>query len=487
VFGLVVALTLLLVVSSLASASTGSAAGPRSMTAALGTTYNATFNETGLPSGTNWSVHVSFIGCGCQGVHKTFTSNGPSIVVPLPNGSYRYNVLKVPGYFVNLSASGKFNVSNGSPATITFAFHPIIPFLVTFNETGLPNGTLWTVTVVGNGHGQEATLEHVTASSYGTSLDLSLLNGTYHYTVAKVPGSFFAGPSHGVFTVAGASPPTITVAWFTPPTYALSFTESGLAAGTNWSVRLVGFGGVPIHETLSSTAPTITFSLPSGTYRYAVAEVLGYGLNASTSVGHLSITNASVAVNVSFQALSGGAFYPVTFQETGLANGTHWVVAIVATHTFGHSRRAEQSSNGTTATLLLQNGTYRFNVLKVRGYTSNDSAGVFVVAGAAPAAINVTFSAIPTYAMTFSETGLPNGTNWSVLVRSTTVGSSMWYIRETLTSNASSIVVYLPNGSYCYRILPVPGYVLPAGTATGSITVAGSSPAGVTASFSVKG
>ncbi len=66
------------------------------------------------------------------------------------------------------------------------------------------------------------------------------------------------------------------------------------------------------------------------------------------------------------------------------------------------------------------------------------------------------------YPVTFVESGLANGTNWSV-----TLGDAPQY------SNASSIVFTQMNGSYTYTVAPVTGYRDPT-PASGSINVNGS-------------
>lgn len=472
------ALALTLVGVGSAVASSGAAV----QTATGSTTYNATFVETGLPSGTSWGVHVSYIGCSCTGVHKTFTTTSSSITVPLMNGSYRYHAVLVPGFYVNVSASGILNISGASPANTSFVYHPVIPFPVEFNETGLPNATLWSVSVQGNGQGQERRLERVTETSYTDQVVFSLPNGTYHYTVAPIAGSFFLSPPKGKFVIDGASPPPVAVTFETPPTYNLTFTEHGLPNGTNWTVRIGGAPTVHFHQVLSTVTDQITFRVPAGTFHYVVGEVLGFTVNGSAT-GSITVTNTSVSANVTYQSLAPGAFYPVVFQENGLPNGTHWTVRIAATHTVGHSRGEAESSNSTTNTFSLQNGSYRFFVHFVRGFNDSVSSGSFSVAGGSPATIEINFTLIPTYTVTFSETGLPNGTNWSVLVRTQVGGWSEYPVRVTTTSNATSFTVSLPNGAYCYRLVHVVGYHLVAGKAKAQLTVSNGSPPGISFSF----
>jgi hypothetical protein len=447
--------------------------------------YTVTFTETGLPAGTNWSVHIQYLGCGCQGVTTTAKSHTSSISISVSNGTYKFSVLRVAGYYVNGSAHGMFNVSGADVSPIPVVFLSVISYEVEFTETGLPNATAWTVSVTGNGTGQLKAVESQTETTVGATMAFMLPNGTYHYVVSPVAGSFFVGhAAKGTFHVAGSSPAPLTIQFLTPPTVTVSFNETGLALGTNWSVRVIRPGLLPIHETASSNSANVTFALPAGAWTYAVADVLGFDV-VGPSVGTFSVASSSVVINVTFAPVSAGAFYPVAFQETGLASGTHWSVTVTATHTFGHSRTAEQSSNGTTIFFLLQNNTYRFVVHGPIPYTLvSGGSGTFSIAGSAPGVQVVAFLAKPTYTVTFTESGLPSGTNWTVLVRTEYAGSSLWPIHEVQRANTTSITFALPNGSYCYTIYSVHGYYISSGFPAGPFSVAGASPPPIFVGFS---
>jgi hypothetical protein len=454
------------------------------------TPYTVTFTETGLPNGTSWSVHVAYVGCTCLGVRKTVSSDTSSITIPVTNGTYRYSVLRVEGYFVNVTPKGIFNVSGANVTGISFTFHPVIPFIAEFTESGLPHNTTWSVSVRGNGRGQERALEDQTATSYGTSLNFTLPNGTYHYTVANVPGSFFLNHSYkGKFVIHGASVGPIAVTLTTPRLYSVTYNETGLPLGTNWSVRVHGIAsesGAKINQVLSSTTASLSFQLPNGSYSYVVAQVLGFNV-ASPLSGSFAVSGGSLATNVSFVPVAPGAFYAVAFEETGLANGTHWSVTVVITHTFGHSRKAVQSGNTSSLFFLLPNGTYKFQVHEKRAYIlTAGGSGEFTIAGSAPAVNLVTFVAIPRYTTTFNETGLANATSWSVLVRSLTASSTPWLIHAVHVSTSSTITFSLPNGTYCYKIYAVSGYRISSGAATGTFTVAGASPPTFTVGFTLR-
>lgn len=457
---------------------------PSVLASAAGPGYNVTFSESGLPSGTNWSVHLAFIGCGCSGVRTTVVSPNASIVIPAPNGSYRYKVFPVLGYYVVGPSHGLVNVTGAAPAPVSVVFAPVVRYAVEFTETGLPAGTAWTVSVSGNGPGGQArTLEEVSNTSRTADLNLSLINATYHYTVSPVNGSFLQGRSTGRFVVDGAAPAPISVVFVTPLEYPVTFSETGLLAGLTWTVQVNGRAFVSIHERRSSAGSSDTFYLPNGTFEYRIGEVLGYGL-AIPSAGPFSVAGGPLTISVPFEKIGSNALFLVDFNETGLASGTQWSVHITAIHTFGRSSHATVASTGSTASFALANGTYRYRISEVTGYTLATAEGTVTVTGAAPPAVAVSYTAIPTYAAAFNETGLPNGTAWSILVYTQQGAGSVWPIHLRETGNSSTISFNLPNGTYCYRIYPVHGWKITTGSATGSFVVAGASPAEVSVTFS---
>jgi len=77
---------------------------------------------------------------------------------------------------------------------------------------------------------------------------------------------------------------TLSVVTKHQPTYPITFTESGLTAGTTWSVTL----GT---ATNSSTTSTIGFTEMNGTYAYSVTPVTGY--STSISAGNISVNGSS--------------------------------------------------------------------------------------------------------------------------------------------------------------------------------------------------
>ena len=207
-----------------------------------------------------------------------------------------------------------------------------------------------------------------------------------------------------------------------PPRYAVSFTESGLSPGTAWSVSLAGT------RTTSGTS-TINYSESAGTYRYTFGPVAGY---RTPFGGNLTVVNQGVAVGVTYVPTTTTAtYFPVTFRESGLPNGTEWTVNLSGT-----VNGSRTSSVGFTES----NGTYPF-VANATGFTPTGSSGVVVVAGG-PQVVNLAFVPVPaSFPITFSESGLPNDSSWWVLVGNANAsGSSV-----TITERAD-------NGTWTFRV-----------------------------------
>ena len=66
--------------------------------------YTITFTESGLPSGTSWSVTFN---------NQTQTSSTDSITFTSPNGTYNYTIGSVSGYS-SLPSSGTVTVNNAN-------------------------------------------------------------------------------------------------------------------------------------------------------------------------------------------------------------------------------------------------------------------------------------------------------------------------------------------------------------------------------------
>ncbi len=176
-------------------------------------TYNVSFVEAGLPSGTSWSVTLN---------GSSMSTLSSTLIFPEANGTYPWSVAAVAGYTANVTAGTV--VVNGSAILIEIGWAASAPvpvgYTVTFVETGLPTSTTWSVSL--NSSSASTPVQGATAALVLTGVP----DGSYGYWVPAV-GSYDPGPSGGSLTVAGANV-TVNVAFTahsTPP----SPTPSGSA------------------------------------------------------------------------------------------------------------------------------------------------------------------------------------------------------------------------------------------------------------------
>ena len=184
--------------------------------------------------------------------------------------------------------------------------------------------------------------------------------------------------------------PAFHVSGSAPPLYPVTFTESGLPAGTEWYVNITTGGSQ------SSTTTTVTASLPNGTYTFSVASA-----NKSYSAlrGSLTVNGTSVPTSVPFRLVT----YPVTFTETGLPTGTNWSVDLEGTSNY---------STGTTVTFSEPNASYAFKIGSISGYVVNRPGGSLDVRGAGTS-VPLTFTSTPRAATLL---GLPTTEGYAVVV-----------------------------------------------------------------------
>lgn len=232
-----------------------------------------TFNESGLPTDDAWSVNITGV--------ALLTSSGavPSIATQLANGTYNLSVGTNDTTFAP-SFPHRLTV-NGTPVTVAIRFSPYL-YAVSFAENGLPPATNWGVTV-----GRD------TRVSNASQLEFNETNGTYAYTVSGVPGWHQSTiPYAGALAVSGAA--RFESLNFSRMTYAVTFSETGLPAGTEWtvSVNLTPY---------SSNDSEVVVNLPNGSCPFRVGGITGY--RSSPINGTLSVNGTDLTEPVSFTKL----------------------------------------------------------------------------------------------------------------------------------------------------------------------------------------
>lgn len=285
--------------------------------------YGVTFSEAGLPSGASWAVSI-------DGSSAVGTSTLHSFV--LPNGSYNFSVGAPPG-FRAAPPSGTLAVS-GQPVALSVAFSPIsgpTQYGVSFSESGLPVGAVWSVTFNGS-----------MSQSSAASLLFRAPNGTFSFSLGA-PAGFIASPATGQVTVAGADVARV-VAFTTrvAPLFNVSFLGSGVGSSGSWTVTLNG-------SSRTASAASVVFTMGNGTFSFVVAPPSGF--TVTPSGGSVVVAGAPVEVNLSFATnASTTAGPPSTWSElallvVGLAvSGA--AVAVVAILASRRRRNRPEADNG---------------------------------------------------------------------------------------------------------------------------------------------
>jgi YVTN family beta-propeller protein len=273
--------------------------------------FTVEFVEQGLPKGTNWSVTLG---------GQPYNTTASSLSAAEPNGTYAFSIATI-GRFAPQPGSGMLTIDNSSQSvSVTFQAPRLPPtnYSVTFSESGLPTGRTWSIAWNGS----------PPTSSTGTTIAFSAPNGSYPFSVGAEPG--YTTAWSGSVTVDG-HPATENVS-FGPFRYAVTFVETGLSGGLSWSVTLNGTGQ-------ASTAPSIVFLEPNGTFDYTVGYISGY---AAVGAGSITVSGASPAnITITFgpptSAASGFPILPV-------AIGLVLVVAVVAIIALMARRRSRSGS-----------------------------------------------------------------------------------------------------------------------------------------------
>jgi YVTN family beta-propeller protein len=328
-------------------------------------TYPLTVSELGLPSGTSWAVIIN-------GTRESSTTN--SIEFNEPNGSFKYAIAAEPGY-VSSPSTGQISVA-GAAVSLQVNFSIPIPYMVTFQETGLPPPPSWAVTISG-----------VAASSNGTNISFRERNGTFNYTVSGNPG-FQPDPSAGAVIVDGSNA-SVSVA-FTPSgsNYSVTLLESGLPVGAGWTASVD-------NTSASSSRSSIQFMEPNGTYSLNVTPVAGDAANYSTT---FQVAGAPLTLDVQFVNVSS----LVTFYESGLPAGAKWEVTLVS---LANNGTIFGQSAGNQIDLWAKNGTYSVLASGPSGYRFSISSVAIVVRGTYSVPIYVSFA----YAQPTGSTASGNG------------------------------------------------------------------------------
>ncbi len=324
------------------------------------------FHETGLPSATSWTVSYHSVLNGYTGPNATSSSADSYINLTMAIGNVIYYWISDSAGLAPLPSNGIISLTGNTTVSVSFPTPSPASFSITFVPTGVPSGTTWGVTLQGQ------TLYNTNLNGQNPDVTFNEPDGTYSYSI-YVPSPLTAQPPSGTVVVSGSSV-TVGISISQPSVtyYSLTFTESGLPSGTDFTVS--------IGTAVDSGNPTASFVVPDGTYYYTIASVGLY--TASPASGSVTVNGANINIAITFAQ----ATYSVTFTESGLASGSSWGI------TFDGSGRISSTTSITYDSIAA--GSY--------SYTAT-SSGYFTVTG------SIAISGSRTVAISFSPSTVVTG------------------------------------------------------------------------------
>lgn len=391
-------------------------------------TYALAFDESGLTTGVQWYVNLS------NGIHLNNPAPEP-VSVYVPNGSYTYSISSAESGMVPSPRTGTVHIS-GNAYTVDVVFTKST-YPVYFYEEGLPSGVTWYVNFTSG----------ITLTSTTNETSTELANGSYTYTVTSSDPNIYASPSSGTLNMVGI--PLFEHITFQNKLYKVTFSESGLPSGSEWYVNLTNATGVMTSG--SSFSQDISVYLANGSYTFTYSTSNNIYTPQVYAAQSLSVDGTpSAPLMVSFRQVN----YTVTFKEMNLPANTYWTVSIAG--------GAMLTSNMSEITVNLTNGSYMYSVT-TSDTSMHANGGSFMVPGF-PVTVTVDFQYY-TYAVTFTETGLPAGQAWYVNVSGMPSSGAIM---------GSSYVLYAHNGSYSFMVSTAYKNYQPYSGNPSSVTVDGS-------------
>ena len=345
--------------------------------------------------------------------HNVTVVQGTSTSGSIQVGTYPTSIAYDPEngtIFVANYGSSNISVVNASTNQIAGSFSGYYPGYLAYDAA---TNALYMAT---SENGQVSAFNATTYASLGAAL----------HPVASVEsgGIAYSATSDEVYVSNVLASSLCIISGSNVMTYPVNFTESGLPPHTTWGVTLEGVSNI-------SSARSLVWEEPNGTYSFTVDAVTGY--TASMTSGAVTVSGTPVDEPIDFTALPAAGEYAMTFSETGLAQGTPWTVSLAPAADSG------APTEDAPASIVFQagNGTYDFTVPAVSGFTSSSPSGSVTIAGG------------PEY-RTIGFTSTPKGTSLT---------ATLSLDPSTLTEGATTTVTTAADGgsgsdSYVYSGLP---------------------------------
>lgn len=413
--------------------------------------YRVTFTESRLPENTTWNltIHTRYYSW-------SESSSNNSIYTFLANGTYYYT-----GHAwhnsTSMNENGNFTVA-GSDLNLSIIF-PFIFYNVTFLESGLPSGSIWSMDLFSS----NITVESK-ASTDNKTLTLSMPNGTYYPSITTNLAEQGLSLSLYFQTVyVNGSNQYVPIIF--PEIYNVSITVGGLKVNESWDIYLNGITASSLNYNLNynvkGNSTEFQIGLPNGTYYYDLAFGIISLFRNNTTLFH--VNGSTENVTVLFPAL-----YKVTFNEQSLPSGATWYIYLGPASgpiTISLSYSNHTSTNSMIA--YLPDGSFQYQVtadyeelndsiviasspLNLSVNNREENVSLFLLSDLSYLKFSPVRFVLDNVTLATGPDGLPD--QWNVSVYGTL--SEGGYNVTTSYSNHSvtgTMEAYLPNGNYTLR------------------------------------
>ncbi len=491
IFGLLlVPLLLGLAVPAAGATATGTARAALPSASTAGPLFPVRFMETGLPTGSNWTVTLG---------GNSSSSTGSLIVFYVANGTYNYSIGSTNGYVPSVP-SGSLVVQGGNNSVVATVnvpaakpwggvWDPLTGSVVMSYEAkgnlsvinGTTNSNSGSITVGKSPYAPvyDPVHQYLYVPNWGSN-NVTILNATTYAHVADVlvghaPIQGVFDPVNGLVYVAndqGNSVSVLNGANATPlATIGVGNAPEGITFNPiDGSIYVVNSATDNV-SVISGTPGTVlaTVPLPMNTGPRGIAFDSANGELYVTETGPAACPGGGApcrgaVINATTDAFSGtflegtNAYYPA------FDSGNGYVYVANALNP-GTVTAISSVPNAAVSTITVGSTPFTLTVDPANGciYSANNAANTISVIDGTIVTEAVAFVPRPPtlYPVDFTESGLTNGTSWSVVVNGTQYGSG-----------ASSIMLTEASGTYPFAVVSVSGYtVSPSG---GSFTVNGS-------------
>jgi hypothetical protein len=429
-------------------------------------TYTVVWSEMGLPSGlSSWKITVNNVpmSIATDGLTDSLVWTG------LANGTYPYSIVDIAGwhqstakYVSNLTVNGGTapidGTGTGYASTLVYG---LVTYEVTISEYTLPAEFNWRISV--NGNPQSL----LTSGGPETLTWMGLANGSWSYSIADISGWHQTTLAYnGNLTVNGGTGPIGGVGYsntlsYYKVNYTVVFSESGLPTGLDWTVTVGNVTMSLVTNGLTDTlAWTGDFRFVNGTHSYSISVISNWFQPTLPPDGNLTVSGGNLTEpTLAYTEVA----YSVTFSEHGLPANDTFEVTLDGVSNFSRT----DSSNDTIDFIEAAGGPYPFSISDVAGWhqTTLGYKGNVTVSDGPVMEPMLKFLEV-TYALVFTETGLPGGTNWLL--------NFTQPYHHSRNSTASTITMNDPNGTYNFTTATSDKNYAPTALA-GSIQVNGSS------------